>query len=123
MEKYIYNEENGLHYELIGDYYYPCLEAPEPVEIGVWGMRRSKFLRDHKKTLYTNLLVTDKLNPHLEEIDKQAEELFARIVNQMKTAEGITEQLKLEDQLEWVRRMNNIRNRAIEIINKELIFT
>ena len=122
MEKYIYNEQNGLHYELIGNYYYPCLTVLEPAQIGIWGMRRAKYLREHKKVTYTNLLVTDKLNPHLEEVDRQAEEMFFRLVEQFKKAEGITEQLKASNQMEWVQSMNNIHQRATEIINNELIF-
>lgn len=122
MERYIYNEKNGLHYELAGDYYLPCLTAPKPVNIGIWGMRRSKYLREHKKGLYTNLLVTDKLNPHLEEIDRQAEGMFLQLVDQFKKTEGITEQLKANSQMEWVQRMNNIHARVTEIVNQELIF-
>lgn len=122
MEKYIYNEQNGLHYELIGDYYYPCLTPPEPARVGVWGMRRHKYLREHQKVLYIGMLLADKLNPHLEEVDRQAEEIFLHLVDQFKKAEGITEQLKANNQIEWVKRMNSIHARAREIVNKELIF-
>lgn len=121
MEKYIYNEKNGLHYELVGDYYLPCLTAPEPVQLGVWGMRRSQYLKEHKKILYLNMLTTDTLNAHLEEVDRQAEEMSLRLVEQLKKAEGVTEQLKASNQMEWVQRMNNIQNRVTEIINCELI--
>ena len=123
MEKYIYDEKNGLHYELVDDYYLPCLTAPEPVQLGVWGMRRSQYLKEHKKILYLNMLTTDTLNAHLKEIDQQAEEMFFQLVNQFKTAEGITEQLKAENQLAWVQRMNNIHQRSQEIVNECLIFT
>ena len=123
MEKYIYNEKNGLHYELVGDYYLPCLTAPEPVQLGVWGMRRSQYLKDHEKILYLNMLTTDTLNAHLKEVDQQAEEMFFQLVNQFKAAEGITEQLKAEDQLAWVQQMNNIRDRVCEIVLQELIYS
>ena len=122
MEKYIYNEENGLHYELVGDYYLPCLVAPEPVQLGVWGMRRSQYLKDHKKTLYLNMLTTDTLNAHLKEVDQQAEEMFFQLVEQFKTAESITEQLKAENQMAWVQQMNIIYNKVQEVIINELIY-
>ena len=122
MEKYIYDENTGLHYELIGDYYYPCLTAPEPARVGAWGMRRHKYLREYKRVMYTGMLLADKLNPHLEEVDRHAEEMFFRLMEQFKEAEGITEQLKVSNQMEWVQRMNSISNRVVEIINKELIF-
>ena len=122
MEKYIYNEENGLHYELVGDYYLPCLVAPEPVQLGVWGMRRSQYLKDHKKTLYLNMLTTDTLNAHLKEVDQQAEEMFFQLVEQFKTAESITEQFKAENQMAWVQQMNIIYNKVQEVIINELIY-
>lgn len=122
MEKYIYDEQNGLHYELVGDYYLPCLTAPEPVQLGIWGIRRSQYLKEHKKILYLNMLTTDTLNAHLEEVDRQAEEMFFQLVEQFKKAEGITEQLKANNQMEWVQSMNNIHQRVTEIINNELIF-
>lgn len=122
MEKYIYDEKNGLHYELVGDYYLPCLTAPEPVQLGVWGMRRSQYLKEHKKILYLNMLTTDTLNAHLEEVDRQAEEMFFRLIEQFKKAEGVTERLKASNQMEWIKRMSNIQNQAMEIINRELIF-
>ena len=122
MEKYIYDEKNGLHYELVGDYYLPCLSAPEPVQLGIWGMRRSQYLKDHKKILYLNMLTTDTLNAHLKEIDQQAEEMFFQLVEQFKTTEGISEQLKAENQMEWVQRNNNIYQHAKEIVNAEVIF-
>ena len=122
MEKYIFDEINGLHYELVGDYYLPCLTAPKPVHLGIWGMRRSQYLKEHKKTLYLNMLTTDTLNAHLKEIDQQAEEMFFQLVNQLKASEGITEQLKAENQMAWVQRMNNIHQRSQEIVNEHLIF-
>ena len=122
MEQYIYDETNGLWYERNGDYYLPCLKLPER-NIGIWGERYLTYIREHKKLLHTKLMVNGTLYDHLAEINKQAEEMFSELVNQMKSCEGITEQLKAENQLEWVRRMNNIRSRANEIIYNELIFT
>lgn len=122
MEKYIYNEQNGLHYELVGDYYYPCLAAPEPVQISIWGMRRYKYLRAHKKVLCINLLTTGKLNKHLEKDNHSVEEMLDRLVKQLMTIEGVTERLKQQDQMTWVARINNIYTRAKEIVLQELIY-
>ena len=123
MDKYIYDEKNGLGYELQGDYYLLCLRLPEKVEvhIGVWGQRHRRYLKEHRKTAYTRLLTSGRLNKYLADIDHQAEELFSQLVSQMAAAEGITEALKAADQMEWVRRTNSIRNRAREIVNSELI--
>ena len=121
MEQYIYDETNGLWYERNGDYYIPCLRLPE-INIGIWGERHLTYIREHKKLLHTKLVVNGTLYTHLAEINQQAEEMFSELVNQMKLREGITEQLKAENQMEWVRRMNNIRQRANEIIYKELIY-
>ena len=124
MDKYIYDEKNGLWYELQGDYYLPCLKLPEEVEvhIGVWGQRHRRYLKEHRKTAYTRLLTSGKLNRYLADIDHQAEELFSQLVSQMAAAEGVTETLKASDQMEWVRRTNSIRNRAGEIVESELIY-
>ena len=122
MEQYIYDESNGLWYERDGDYYIPCLRLPE-IDIGVWGERYLPYIREHKKLLHTKLMINGTLYTHLAEINLRAEEMFSELVNQMKTNEGITEQLKADNQLEWVRRMNNIRSRANEIIYNELIYT
>ena len=124
MEKYIYNEKNGLWYELQGDYYLPCLKLPEEpeVHIGVWGQRHRRYLKTHRKALYTALLTSGKLNSYLANIDRQAEEMFSRLVKQMAEAEGVNEKLKSTDQMVWVRKLNNIRNRATEIVNTEIIF-
>lgn len=121
MEKYIYNEKNGLYYELIGDYYYPCLTVPEPPCVGIWGVRRLQYLKEHKKILYQTLFYTEKLKAHLEEVDHNAEKMFVQLVDRFKREEGITEELKAKNQLEWVRRMNSIYNRTTEVINSELI--
>ena len=125
MERYIYNEQNGLWYDLQGDYYLPRLKLPkeETAHIGIFGQRHRRYLKPHRKVLYTSLLASGKLNSYLADIDRQAEEMFSRLVNQMAKAEGITEALKAADQLEWVRRINSVRNRASEIVAKEILFT
>ena len=123
MEKYIYNEQNGLWYELQGDYYLPCLKLPEDgtVHTGIWGQRHRRYLKTHRRALYTSLLTSGKLNSYLADINRQAEELFSRLVKQMTEAEGVTETLKADDPMEWVGRVNNIRNRATEIVNAEIV--
>ena len=124
MEKRIYNEQNGLWYELKGDYYIPCLALPdeEPVEIGIWGQRHLQYIKQHHKVQYINLLTSGKLNSYLADIDKQAEDMFFRLVKQMAEREGITEKLKADNQMEWVARMNNIHSRATEIVNHDIIY-
>ncbi|MFQ6875322.1 MULTISPECIES: TnpV protein [Bacillota] len=126
MDKYIYDESNGLWYELQGDYYIPCLTLPTEKEhkpIGLWGQRHKRYLQEHNKIFYTTLLTSGKLNEYLVDVDKQTKEHFERLVEQMKQSQGITEQLKSENALEWVQRMNNIRACAKEIVEKEIIFT
>ena len=116
-------EQMGGTYTKVGDYYLPnLLPAEKEVEIGIWGQRRLRYLKQHRKVLYTNLLTSGKLNSHLADVNKQAEEMFFRLVKQMAEREGVTEKLKAENQMEWVGRMNNIRSRATEIVNAELIF-
>ncbi len=125
MEKRIYNEQTGISYTLHGDYYLPDLALPEEergVEIGVWGQRHLRYIKKNRKVLYLNLLTSGKLNGHLADIDKQAEEMFSRFVKQMAEREGVTEKLKVDNQMEWVARMNNIRSRATEIVNNDLIY-
>lgn len=124
MEKFIYDENNGLWYELQGDYYIPCLKLPneEQKEIGIWGMRHLDYLKQHRKATYNRLQTEFKLNSYLYDINSQAEEMFDTLIKRFKQTEGITEQLKADHQMEWVVRMNNIRCRANEIINKELIY-
>lgn len=122
MENYIYNEKNGLHYKLVGDYYLPCLEAPETPQIGVWGQRRRTYLREHNKVLYTTMFLSGELDAHLEAIDQDAEQMFDRLIRQYAVTEGVTEKLKAADQLEWVQRMNSIRSRVTETVNAELIY-
>lgn len=122
LEKYIIDEKNGLKYELVGDYYYPCLKAPEAPNVGRFGMMYHDYLSNYKKVTYSGLMLSGKLKEHIEEVDRQAEELFSRLVEQMKRSEGITEHLKATDQMEWVHRMNSIRNRAEEIVKSEVVF-
>lgn len=114
-------ETFGGAYRQAGDYMVPDIKCPQNVNTGIWGQRRARYLRAEKKVLYFNMLTNGTLNDHLEEIDKLAGEMFERLVLQLKREEGLTEQLKAMDSLDWVRRMNNIRNRAEEIIYKELI--
>ena len=125
MEKVIYDEKNGLWYELQGDYYIPCLKLPEEEQqpIGVWGQRHLRYIKQHRKVPYFNLLTSGKLNGYLSDIDKQAEEMFSQLVKQMAEREGVTEQLKSNNKMEWVGRMNNIRSRTTEIVNNDLIYT
>lgn len=124
MENRIYNEQNGLWYELQGDYYIPCLTLPEEEtrSIGLWGQRHARYLKGHRKVLYMNLFTSGKLNAHLAEIDKQVEEMFSRLVNEMAKAQGITEQLKVNEPMLWVGKMNNIQACAREVVNSEVIF-
>ena len=124
MEKRIYDEQNGLWYELRGDYYLPCLSLPEEEQkpVGIWGQRHLRYIKEHKRAFYANLLTSCELNSYLAGIDKQAEEMFSRLVKQLAEKENITEKLKAENQMLWVQKMNNIRSRAIEIVNAELIF-
>lgn len=121
MEKSLFEQMGGT-YTQQGDYVLPNLILPaENQPIGIWGQRHARYLKQHRKILYYNLLTSGKLNSYLTDIDKQAEEIFFRLIKQMANREGVTEQLKAENQMEWVRRMNNIRNIAAEIINHELI--
>lgn len=124
MAKTIFEELGGA-YVRQGDYLLPCLSPSAEKEnkpIGVWGQRHLRYLRQHRKVFYTNLLTSGKLDSYLADIDKQAEDMFFRLVEQMAEREGVTEQLKAENQIEWVGRMNNICSRAAEIVNAELIF-
>lgn len=124
MEKYITDEGTGLKYELVGDYYLIAGDD-EPDEeqkpIGIWGQRHLRYLKNHCKVLYTNLLTSGKLNNYLANIDRQAEEMFERLTRQMAIADGVTEQLKSADQMAWVGRMNSIRSFALESVLHELI--
>ena len=121
MEKPTFEQMGGT-YRQEGDYSLPNLTVPESVSIGIWGQRRRQYLREHRKALYNALLLGGNLNSHLADIDQQAEDMFSQLVKQMAEQEGITEQLKAKNQMEWVGQMNNIRNRVEEIICNELIF-
>ena len=122
MERYITDERTGLNYELVGGHYLIAGEnEPEERSIGVWGQRHLRYLKARRRVLYVNLLTSGELNAYLAGLDRQAEELFLRLVNQMAAAEDITEALKAADQMEWIRRMNSVGNRAVEIVNAELI--
>ena len=125
MERFITDERTGLRYELVGDYYLIAGED-EPEEerpIGVWGQRHLRYLKKHRRVRYANLLTSGELNAHLAGVDRQAEELFLRLVKQMADAEGITETLKASDQMEWVGRMNSCRDRASETVYHQVIYT
>ena len=125
MEKYITDERTGLEYELVGDYYLIAGDD-EPEErqtpIGIWGKRHHEFIRRNKRIILSSLQISGELNGYLADIDQQAEEMFERLVKQMAAAEGVTEQLKAADKMAWTGKMNSIRNRAIEIVNSEIIF-
>jgi len=125
MAKTIFEEMGGT-YVRQGDYNLPCLSLPTEKgskPVGVWGQRHLRYLKQHRKVLYTNLLTSGKLNSYLADIDKQAEDMFLRLVEQIANREGVTEQLKMENQMEWVGRMNNIHGSAMEIVNAELIYS
>ena len=124
MDKYIYDEKNGLWYELQGDYYLPCLKLPkeESRHIGIWGQRHLRYLKQHRKVLYSELLISGKLNDYLADLNEQAEEMFSRLVKQLAEKEGLTEALKAEKQMLWVQKMNNIHNAAMEVVSNDLIY-
>ena len=123
MAKTIFEEMGGT-YTRVGDYLLPDLKLPEEERqtIGVWGQRHRRYLKEHRRATYATLLTSGKLNGYLADIDRQAEEMFLRLVKQMAEVEGVTEPLKAADPLEWVGRMNNIQNRAREVVNSELIY-
>lgn len=123
MEKMIVDERTGLQYELVGDYYLPVLDPPEAPKIGKFGEMRHQYLRSCHCGIFDGMLLEGTLNAHLELIDRQANEMMERLTAQMAEREGITEQLKAKDQMAWARAVNNIKNRAEEIIMKELINT
>ena len=124
MEKYITDERTGLKYELVGDYYLIAGDdEPEQEPIGIWGQRHLRYLREHHRVRYANLLTNGKMNAYLADIDRQAEELFLRLVKQMADAEGITETLKASDQMKWIGRMNSCRDRASETVYHQVSYT
>ena len=118
MEKIIYDESNGLWYELQGDYYLPCLKPPEeePVHIGIWGQQHLRYLKENRRMLFSNLQLSGKLNSYLSDIDRQAQDMFEQLIKQIAEREGVNEQLKVDNQIEWVRSMNNIKNRISQTI-------
>lgn len=124
MENRIYDEKNGLWYEKRGDYYIPCLSLPEEEQkpVGIWGQRHLRYIKQHKRVFYANLLTSCKLNSYLAAIDEQAEEMFSRLVKQLAEKENVTEKLKAENQMLWVQKMNAVRETAIEIVNNDLIY-
>ena len=124
MAKTIFEEMGGT-YTRVGDYYLPDLKLSEEekqTNIGVWGQRHRRYLKEHRRATYATLLTSGRLNSYLADIDRQAAVMFSRLVKQMAEVEGVTEQLKADNQMEWVGRMNNIRNKAMEIVNSELIY-
>ena len=122
MEQTIHNKQNDLDYTLCGEYYLPNLLPPQIEEIGIWGMRHLRYIKQHRKVRYINLLTTGKLNAYLAEIDIRAQNMKTVLIKQMSEHEGANEVLKEINQMEWVRKINNIRNRGEEIINNEIIF-
>ena len=124
MKKHITDAKTGITYTLQGDYYLPDLSLPaeEELPIGIWGERHKQFLIKHQRCVYNEFLVNGKLQRYLAQIDRDAQDMFNLLVRQLAKQEGITETLKAENQMEWVQRMNSIRNRATEIVNNELIF-
>ena len=125
MKQHFTDEKTGIRYTLQGDYYLPDLALPaeEQQPIGIWGQRHLRHIKQNQRVLYTNLLTSGKLNSYLADINLQAEDMFFRLVKQMAEREGVTEQLKADNQMAWVGRMNNIRSRAIGIVNNDLIYT
>ena len=125
MDKYIYDASNGLWYELQGDYYIPCLILPAEKEqpIGLWGQRHLRYLKEYRRSTYTTLLTSGKLNSYLADVDTQAIKMMFRLVEQMAEREGVTELLKTDNHMEWIKKMSNIQARAREIVNTELIFS
>ena len=140
LEKTIIDERTGWEYDLIGNYYYPTgrikrsgVLTPKDVSedndieaenhpIRIWGQQHLRYIMRHRKILYTNLLTSGRLNGYLADLDKQAEDMFFRLVKQMAEREGVTEQLKVDKQMEWVARMNNIRSRVTELVNNDMIY-
>lgn len=124
MEKQIYDENNGLWYELHGDYYLPCLSLldEEQEAIGIWGQRHLRYIKKNKRSLYTDLLTSGRLNNYLTDVDTHAAEMFSLLVKQLAEKDGITEKFKAENQIEWVQQMNTVRKMATEIVNNDLIY-
>ena len=124
MYKYIYDENNGLWYELQGDYYIPCLTIPkeEQQPIGIWGRRHLRYIREYRKGLYNSLLFSGTLNSYLADLNEQAEDMILRLVKELAQKEGIAETLKADNQMLWMQKMNAVRETATEIIDHDLIY-
>lgn len=123
MEKYITDERTGLKYELVGDYYLIAGDdEPEERPIGIWGQRHLRYLKQHHKAVYAELLTSGKLNGYLADLNEQAEDMFYRLVKELAESKGIMETLKATEQMEWVRRMNTVRETATKIVNNNLIY-
>ena len=124
MDKYIFDESNGLWYELQGDYYIPCLilSEEETQPIGLWGQRHKQYLKEHRHIVYSTMLIDGTLNRYLADINQQAEQMFHRLIDEMAQKQGVTEQLKAENQMEWVQQMNACKAQAEEIVKFELIY-
>ena len=124
MEKYITDERTGLKYELVGDYYLIAGDdEPEERPIGIWGQRHLRYLKQHRRVVYAELLTSGKLNGYLADLNEQAKNMFSRLVKELAEKDGITEHLKAADQMKWVRQMNTVRETAMEIVNHNLIYT
>ena len=125
MDKYIFDESNGLWYELQGDYYIPCLilSEEETQPIGLWGQRHKQYLKEHRHIVYTTMLIEGTLNRYLADINQQAEQMFHRLIDEMAQKQGVTEQLKAENQMEWVQQMNACKAQAEEIVKFSTIHT
>lgn len=123
MKKNFTDKRTGVSYTLHGDYYLPNLVLPaeEQKEVGIWGQRHLRYIKQYRKVLYTNLLTSGKLSSYLVDIDQQAEKMFSRLVKQIAECEGVTEKLKSDDQMAWVQKMNNIRSKVTEIVNTDII--
>ena len=124
MKQDYIDEKTGISYTLQGDYYLPDLALPaeKGQPIGIWGQRHLRYLKEYRRITYLNLLTSGRLNTYLSDIDKQAKEMFSRLIEQMAEREGVTEQLKANNQMEWIARMNNIQSRATEIVNHDIIY-
>ena len=124
MKQHFTDEKTGISYTLQGDYYLPDLALPaeEQQPIGVWGQRHLRYIREHRKALYTGLLLNGKLNSDLADLNEQAEDMFFRLVKELAEKENVTEELKATNMMLWVQKMNNIRNRAMEIVNADIIY-
>ena len=123
MQEFITDERTGIEYQLIGAYYYPCLMIEEPPTLSKYGRMRARYLREHKKVLYFNLLVSGKLNEHLGEIDTSVWNMAEYLTKEMAKRQGVTEQLKATDMIRWIGMMNNIRSCVDEIVLNDIVYS